>query len=138
MYCFTTKWPNFQVVLCIIKAYVCFHILAKGHQGLTFFVQYMMYCFTTKWPNFQVVLCIIKAYVCFHILAKGHQVLTFFICSVYGVLFYNKMAKLSSSTMHNKGLCVLLHIDKKTSDVIFFYLFSIWSTVLQQNGQTFK
>ena len=85
----------------------------------------MMYCFTTKWTNYQVVLCIIKAYVCFHILAKGHQVFTFFICSVYGVLFYNKMAKLSSSAMHNKGLCVLSHIGRRSSDVNFLYLFSI-------------
>ena len=38
VYCFTTKRPNFQVVLCIIKAYVCFHILAEERQVLTFFV----------------------------------------------------------------------------------------------------
>ena len=34
--------------------------------------------------------------------------------------FNNKMAKVSSSAMHNKGLCVLSHIDKRTSDIIFF------------------
>ena len=98
----------------------------------------MEYCFTTKWPNFQIVLCIIKAYVCFRILAEEHQVLTFFICSVYGVLFYNKMAKLSSSAMHNKGLCVLSHMGRRTSGVNFLYLFSIRCTVLHQIGQTFK
>ena len=104
MYCFTTKWPNFQVVLCIIKAYVCFHVLAKGHQVLTFFICSVYdVLFYNKWPNFQVVLYIMKAYVCFHIFAEEHQVLTFFICSVYDVLFYNRMAKLSSSAMHNKG-----------------------------------
>ena len=121
VYCFTTKWPKFQVVLCIIKAYVCFHKLAEEHQGLTFFVQYMMYCLTTKWPSFQVVLCIIKAYVCFHILTKGHQMLIFFICSVYGVLFYNKMAKLSSSAIHNKGLCVLSQIGRRTLGLNFLF-----------------
>ena len=56
---------------------------------------------------------------CFHKLAEEHQVLTFFICSVYGVLFYNKMAKLSSSAMHNKGLCVLSQIGRRTSGVNF-------------------
>ena len=85
----------------------------------------MMYCFTTKWLNFQVVLCIIKAYECFQILAEEHQVLTFFICSVYDVLFYNKMAKLSSSAMHNKGLCVLSRIGRRTSGFYFLRLFSI-------------
>ena len=33
--------------------------------------------------------------------------------------------QLSSSAMHNKGVCVLSHIDKRTSDVNFLYLFSI-------------
>ena len=84
-----------------------------------------MYCFTTKWPNFQVVLYIVKAYVCFQILAEAHQELTFFICLVYDVLFYNKMAKLSSSAIHSKSLCVLSHIGRRTSGVNFLYLFSI-------------
>ena len=59
---------------------------------------------------------------CFHIFAEEHKLLTFFFCSVYYVLCYNKMAKLSSSAMHNKGLYVLSQIGRRTSGVEFLCL----------------
>ena len=138
MYCFTSNWPNFQVVLRIIKAYVCFHILAKGHQVLTFFICSVYYVlFYNKMAKLSSSAMHNKGLSVLSQIGRRSSGVNF-LCSVYEVLFNNKMAKLSSSAMLNKGLCVLPHIGTRTSGVNFLYLFSILCTVLQQNGQSFK